>query len=1322
MSYKELQKRKNLTSRILQLQVDRFVSNKNNRIIMPAQPYHAAVNINGFIEVLNGAIRSHDYEMLESIMPKEVDLSIRQNGGFSVFLWLHIPKKKKPKKVQKKDQDNKQNQNLNETKKEEKKKQICYIFKKGGTVDQFTPSIGLSINQEKEEDNIINQSEKKESEIEQNLFIELSTSKSKKETLYANKKIEENHLYSIGISFAINYEDDTTSVSLYIDGKLDTQSSIPGEPIHNQGSVFFGKPDSSTSGFIGTVADVMMVPSVITEQEVSLAHSEGLKNLYDSNGEMLGMNTVFAEIFKRKKLINKYAFYTKKSVYEIENLCLSNAKMLEIVKNYDKEERDNDIRPPPEQIDYKKEKMISEMTEFLSDIDNRILCNKIDINGKLINTCFYLANQGEENLEIDRVINIFNTLSEVLLFSVPKPFIIKLAKILNAYLDVTEKIKELNLVKIKEMYLKTKKFFINLEISLDALDKNEREEEEENAKYLKGKKHANRAIYSSLRRAKPENSDPLPLEETRGFGNCIPEHEVLLLKTQNIKNSIDIEQEENLPQYHSTFIIKTLYEKPKNLPGEDPESPEVRVLSTSMSSEDEEELNNLNNENYIMNESFQNNQNPNNTSSVINQNETRRKQKDIDYNAVNEFVLKIFDEEEKTFKSPEIGSVVDEDAAENIQKAILDAKIEEERKKEEEENKKIAETSDNNKKVDEKKQETNEIIEYPFDPEAPKDWSNGNFELIINHCYDCHKHQNTTKKHYEFRFVDKFNEIGDAVKNTFPNAIIIGNLDKQEYLSNFDVYLRNTGLPCDIKGRYFIYSKRETLKFPTATDILDKLICLSIMYGSSMNVEKAQHEDLRNEMAKSKKCHEYPAPPLEEIAEKIKQKVLAKIPEQKIDPERTKYFCEHHGCNKEFVHNHNGKRSCRYHPGVYQFGSYNGTWPECWTCCEGKWDSPGCKVGPHSEDVLLEKRLMLCVNHGEVNPNTGHPDSACGTWFTERSTEGCKYHSGHLEKGQYTCCGSGEGSSGCVEGEHKTANYPEPEAKLYFYPKLLDNPGLKYEKKEKKEGDDQPKNITAELIKSCGYFKEIVEYPDYKKLDKERKDRIEREKELDRYCFNWGCGKTYKDANNDDNSCKCHPGKWDHGFSGTTTVKFIAMHNENMELWRPHWTCCRGDWNSKPCKRCKHHGPLKTDLRFYDMRYKYPDQRMKLRFKRVVGDKWMAYMEKFVYDEGQVRRICKKFWDGGQKSLSDMPYLCDKLKLNLLVLQEDPSYIMKFWDIVNKNETCAYFSDKEGTVDMDKFIKWWFMEYEDIYNELHPLKKKEDKKDKKEEEKTATAA
>ena len=92
MSYKEVQKRKNLTSRVLQIQVNRFISNISNRIYMQSGTTRAIVNKNGFIEVLNGAIKSNDSETLESIMPKEVDLSIRQNGGFSVFLWLHIKK------------------------------------------------------------------------------------------------------------------------------------------------------------------------------------------------------------------------------------------------------------------------------------------------------------------------------------------------------------------------------------------------------------------------------------------------------------------------------------------------------------------------------------------------------------------------------------------------------------------------------------------------------------------------------------------------------------------------------------------------------------------------------------------------------------------------------------------------------------------------------------------------------------------------------------------------------------------------------------------------------------------------------------------------------------------------------------------------------------------------------------------------------------------------------------------------------------------------------------------------------------------------------
>ena len=255
MSYKEIQRRKNLTSRVLQLQVDRFVSNKTNKILMPSRPIRSMVNKNGFIEVLNGAIESHDYETLESIIPKDVDLSIRQNGGFSVFFWLYSRKVKK----------------INE--KNFPKDRVFYIFKKGGTVDQFTPSVGLIVELIDSQNPGAGQKAGENKERKVSLIIELSTSKSKKEVLFANKIIEDDHLYSIGISFSINYEEDSTEVDVYIDGKLDTQSTIPGEPIHNQGSVFFGRPDSSTHGFSGTVADLMMIPSPINEREVSNALS-----------------------------------------------------------------------------------------------------------------------------------------------------------------------------------------------------------------------------------------------------------------------------------------------------------------------------------------------------------------------------------------------------------------------------------------------------------------------------------------------------------------------------------------------------------------------------------------------------------------------------------------------------------------------------------------------------------------------------------------------------------------------------------------------------------------------------------------------------------------------------------------------------------------------------------------------------------------------------------------------------------------------------------------------------------------------------------------
>ena len=264
----------------------------------------------------------------------------------------------------------------------------------------------------------------------------------------------------------------------------------------------------------------------------------------------------------------------------------------------------------------------------------------------------------------------------------------------------------------------------------------------------------------------------------------------------------------------------------------------------------------------------------------------------------------------------------------------------------------------------------------------------------------------------------------------------------------------------------------------------------------------------------------------------------------------------------------------------------------------------------------------------------------------------------------FTCCQGGPDSDGCQQGQHRTAKYPEPEAKLYFYPKVLSNPGVKLEKGQKRP-------TVADQIKACGYFKEVKDYPDVKTEYQSLQAKIEEEKQMERKCFNVGCKKKYKDSNNDEKSCKCHPGKWDFGGNGSGKKmqdiynKYQAPVDEKINsenIWKPHWTCCGKEWTAEPCTRCRHHGPLLRDLARYENEFRYPDIRYKLNFKRIVGDKWLEYLEKNVLSQQRMRDIIKE--KPASFSYSDLPGLCDKLKMNLLAIQEDPSYALKFWDII----------------------------------------------------------
>lgn len=277
-------------------------------------------------------------------------------------------------------------------------------------------------------------------------------------------------MYSVGVSFEINYDEEITEVSLYIDGKLDTQTTIPGEPIHNQGNIYIGKPDNATHGFKGTVADIMIFPSVLNENEIDTAHNQGLEALNYTGGTDLKMNVIFSEIFKRKKLILKYAQYTNKPVYSVENLNLSNKRMLEVVKNYDAEEKKNDVEPEPEKKDIKMERMIRNIRRMMENEDALIKINKLNENAKFINTIFYYANKGEDNIEIDRVLKIFDVISGELLFNVDQNFFEPLAYNLNAVLLSKED---------NTKYLKTKTFFKNLEIVLDKIEEMRIKKEED---------------------------------------------------------------------------------------------------------------------------------------------------------------------------------------------------------------------------------------------------------------------------------------------------------------------------------------------------------------------------------------------------------------------------------------------------------------------------------------------------------------------------------------------------------------------------------------------------------------------------------------------------------------------------------------------------------------------------------------------------------------------------------------------------------------------------------------------------------------------------
>ncbi|KAL4430058.1 hypothetical protein ABPG74_013505 [Tetrahymena malaccensis] len=498
-----------------------------------------------------------------------------------------------------------------------------------------------------------------------------------------------------------------------------------------------------------------------------------------------------------------------------------------------------------------------------------------------------------------------------------------------------------------------------------------------------------------------------------------------------------------------------------------------------------------------------------------------------------------------------------------------------------------------------------EIEEREQLPVPDPSWNQGKFIINVNRCTHCDTHTTTTW-HDEVDFIEKFNHFGESMKQVFPNCDIVGNYDKPGvHYENFDVYIRGVGpeQDRDSQGRIWLYSKTEgifSFLYYFGLRILkayDKLVLLASGYGNTVEMEKVQEYYLsRFESMIPQKWAESHSFPLE--VPKRKVEIQREIEEENMVKEGTRMICRNWGCGKQYEFTADPistKYACRYHPGTYQLGSIHALWPESWTCCRGEWASQGCRKGPH-KGVVEKKYLFLCLNVGEINPKTKRPDSACGKLYNDDFPSDCLIHPGYFkrskpnsEEGEWTCCQDGNPSLGGCQPQksHTKAEWPDVEAKKYFVEKQITNPGLiKYDgKKLPVISQSQVEPYKKAALRACVYRESLPYTPFVNQEKRKKEERKLNENEL-RVCIHYGCIKKidgrykhlveFSDIENDKfrekrkRNCRYHPGTFDFGHTGVTSVSQASTDT----LWKPHWTCCRQEWESEGCEKGYHDGPL----------------------------------------------------------------------------------------------------------------------------------------------------
>jgi hypothetical protein len=581
------------------------------------------------------------------------------------------------------------------------------------------------------------------------------------ESLFSSRTIDPNRLYCVSVTFEIDYNNDLTDISLYLDGLMDSQITVPGEPKHNQGNLYIGKVDNMNYGFSGFVADVMLIPRVLQPEEVSLIYRGCIYNLnthkaprsYDIVGRKL----------ERDMLLERYSKHSNIPMHLLENLDMTNEELKEIVRKYENVEEDH------QQMDdgfinsqEQDTKVLEKLEAFLGSEDSDICINikKFTINARFIYTILFLSAE-DLNFEAERIMGILEILRDTLHISIEQQHLIELAKIFKVYT------KEGNRIKLDEFFKKLR-FYMNI-------------------------------IFPDIKSS--SNIGDSRLDEY----NNVELHENLLLNSQNFRNYIDDDFERDLAK--SSFTIRSLYTRNKSAG-----RPMTGKVTTGNNNDDDmvnqqygfDDIPERKNE---MEEDEEGENRDTKNDAYEQEHYDMRKKGSVreeERNAIEEVVGEAIVDEDienekksiksaKSIKSEKAKSHISEkskkssgEGAEQINEDKLVAKDEDfkpeiiENKEEDGEardqfhatgdrdyvisnldNKVMLSASQNfnddnmiaisnlNELEKQEQEEPKNEEKSELEPRYPEDWNQGAFEVVVNHCYDCHKHKTTTR-HYEF--------------------------------------------------------------------------------------------------------------------------------------------------------------------------------------------------------------------------------------------------------------------------------------------------------------------------------------------------------------------------------------------------------------------------------------------------------------------------------------------------------------------------------------------------------------------------------------------